>query len=423
MSALAQTGAGAAAGAEGFLTRYAGLRGRLPGDGAARDAAAEAFRAQGLPTRRDEAWKYTDLRPVAALAFHEPLLAADADPHLPHATGARIVFVDGRFREDLSLLPEGVAFGPFGHAARFDALARPDVHPLVALNTMLAEDGATLSVPEGVDAGIVELVSIGADGARIAAAFHPRHAIRLARGAKLTLLETSLGGGVYLHNPVISAAVAEDATLAHVRLQNEAPGAFHLATIYADVAEGGSYDGFTLNLGARLCRTEIHARLRGPRAEAHLNAAQVLRGQQHGDVTTVVAHDAPNCASRQTVKNVLDGRARGVFQGRIEVAQAAQKTDGYQMNQALLLSPDAEVDSKPELRIFADDVKCSHGATVGALDPDQLFYLRTRGVPEIEARAMLVRAFLDEALTLVSHPAARATLDGALSRWWEQETA
>jgi Fe-S cluster assembly protein SufD len=155
----------------------------------------------------------------------------------------------------------------------------------------------------------------------------------------------------------------------------------------------------------------------------HLNAAQQLRGTQHADFTTVVAHDAPSCASRQTVKNVLSGRSRGVFQGRIEVAQVAQKTDGYQMNQALLLSPDAEVDSKPELRIHADDVKCSHGATVGALDPAQLFYLRTRGVPEAQARAMLVRAFLSEALDLVANPAARGALDGALTRWWEQEAA
>ncbi|MBS0560144.1 MAG: Fe-S cluster assembly protein SufD [Proteobacteria bacterium] len=423
MNDIAQARAPAAIGAEGFLARYAGLRARLPGDETRRDAAAESFRARGLPTRRDEAWKYTDLRPVAALAFHEPLLATDTDFKLPPAPGARLVFVDGRFREDASRLPDGAAFTPFARAPRFDALARPEAHPLVALNTMLAEDGAVLTVPDGVDAGLVELVSIGAGGTRHPAAFHPRHAIRLGRGAQMTLLETLIGEGVYLHNPVMSVMVAEGAALAHVRLQNESQAAFHLATVYAGIAEGGTYDGFTLNLGARLCRTEIHTRLHGPGGAAHLNAAQVLRGVQHGDVTTVVAHDAPNCASRQTVKNVLDGRARGVFQGRIEVAQAAQKTDGYQMNQALLLSPDAEVDSKPELRIFADDVKCSHGATVGALDPDQLFYLRTRGVPEIEARAMLVRAFLDEALTLVSHPAARAALDGALSAWWEQETA
>ena len=146
-------------------------------------------------------------------------------------------------------------------------------------------------------------------------------------------------------------------------------------------AATGVYDGFSLALGARLGRTEIHARLGGPEAAVHLNAAQIMGGTQISDFTTAIAHDAPNCASRQTVKSVLTGKSRAVFQGRIEVARIAQKTDGYQMNQALLLSPDAEINSKPELEIYADDVKCSHGATVGALDPEQFFYLRSRGIP------------------------------------------
>ncbi len=169
--------------------------------------------------------------------------------------------------------------------------------------------------------------------------------------------------------------------------------------------QAGFYDAFTLTLGGRTRRAEFHARLRGPGATVHLNAAQMLGGDQVGDVTTVVMHDAPLCASRQTVKNVLTGHARGVFQGRIEVERVAQKTDGYQMSQALLLSPDAEIDCKPELQIYADDVKCSHGATIGELNTDQLFYLRARGIPEAEARSMLVRAFLDDALQAVTHEA------------------
>jgi Fe-S cluster assembly protein SufD len=176
-------------------------------------------------------------------------------------------------------------------------------------------------------------------------------------------------------------------------------------------------------LGARLARAEIHARLAGPNATAHLNAAQLLGGSQHADFTTVISHDAPNCASRQTVKTVLTGRSRGVFQGKIEVARAAQKTDGYQMNQALLLSPDAEMDSKPQLEIYADDVKCSHGATVGELDGEQLFYLRSRGVPEAEARMMLVRAFLAEALDPIAHETARAAMEQAIDLWWERQAA
>ena len=178
--------------------------------------------------------------------------------------------------------------------------------------------------------------------------------------------------------------------------------AFHLSTLYAEIAERGTYDSFALNLGARIARTEAHVRLAGAKGIAHLNGAQLLGGAQHADFTTVVQHDAPSCTSRQTVKNVLAGRSQGVFQGRIEVARVAQKTDGYQMNQALLLSPDAEIDTKPELEIFADDVKCSHGATVGELDAEQLFYLRSRGIPDAEARSMLVRAFLAEALDAVT---------------------
>jgi Fe-S cluster assembly protein SufD len=165
----------------------------------------------------------------------------------------------------------------------------------------------------------------------------------------------------------------------------------------------------------------VHARLTGPGGAVHLNGAQLLGGSQHGDITTVVSHDAPGCASRQTVKNVLDGRARGVFQGKIEVARAAQKTDGYQMNQALLLSPQAEIDCKPELEIYADDVKCSHGATVGELDADQLFFLRSRGIPLAAARAILVRAFLTEALDVVRDEAARALMEQAIEAWWERK--
>ena len=211
--------------------------------------------------------------------------------------------------------------------------------------------------------------------------------------------------------------------LTHIRIQSDALEAFHLATLYVAVAAGGTYDGFTLNVGARLTRTEIHATLNGPGAIAHLNGAQLLSGSQHADFTSVVRHAAPKGTSRQTVKNVLAGRSRGVFQGRIEVARGAQGTDGYQMNRALLLSPDAEIDTKPELEIFADDVKCSHGATIGELDTEQLFYLRSRGIPDNEARAMLVRAFLSDALDPVTNDTARGLLEDAVARWWEGQAA
>jgi Fe-S cluster assembly protein SufD len=274
-------------------------------------------------------------------------------------------------------------------------------------------------VPAGTDAGLVQLASIGSGSV----AFHLRHIIRLRAGARLVLLETATGEGSYLHNPVTEIHIAPGASLTHVRLQNESPTAFHLATIYVEIEQGGIYDAFTLNLGGRVTRTETHTHLAGPNAVAHVNGVQLLGGTQHADFTSVMRHSAPSGTSRQTVKNVLTGRSRGVFQGRIEVARAAQKTDGYQMNQALLLSPDAEIDSKPELEIFADDVKCSHGATVGELDAEQLFYLRSRGIPDPEARAILVRAFLAEALDAVTHDAVRAALEAGVERWWENQAA
>src|SRR6185437_10386923 len=264
----------------------------------------------------------------------------------------------------------------------FGTLTRPAHEPLVALNTMLAEDGVSVDIPAGQDAGVLQIVHIAASNGD----FHPRHLIRLGEGARLSLVETSAGDGTYLTNTVTEIHVAPGAHLTHVRIQQDGAAAFHVSTVYVDVGTRGTYDSFTLTTGGRLSRSEAHVGLNGPKAIAHLNGANILTGSQHADFTSVVGHAAPNCTSRQTVKNVLAGRSRGVFQGRIEVARDAQKTDGYQMNQALLLSPEAEIDSKPELEIFADDVKCSHGATVGELDAEQLFYLRSRGVPESEAR-------------------------------------
>ena len=410
-------------GTDSFLARYEGLRARLPGDPAVRDAAAASFRQAGLPSVRDEAWKYTSLRPLADQDFREPLTSVEggALPAIPAIDGPRLVFVDGRLRDDLSNLPDTLHVGRFADSPSFGTLSRPGEQPVVALNTMLAEDGASLSVAAGVDAGTLILVSLAAETGGRSVAFHPRHAIRLAEGARLSVVELSLGRGRYLHNPVFEVEVAANATLTHVRLQDEALEAFHLATIYATVQAGGFYDAFTLSLGGRVARAEFHARLAGPGATVHLNAAQLLGGNQVGDVTTVVVHDAPNCASRQTVKNVLTDRARGVFQGRIEVERVAQKTDGYQMSQALLLSPEAEIDCKPELQIYADDVKCSHGATIGELNDDQLFYLRARGIPEQEARSMLIRAFLDDALEAVTHAPARALLEQSIDGWWQRQ--
>ena len=420
------------AAAERFVARFAGLRRRLPGNESVRAAAAKRLQATGFPTIRDEEWRYTPLRSLEAVPFEEALtpVGEGAEAGGAHAMIAamdlpdapRLVFVDGRFAADLSRFPaHGGAL--FSQSPVFGTLARPDEQAFVALNTMLAEDGAVFSIGDGVDAGTVVIVSLGIHAQARPIAFHPRHRITLGRGARLSLIEVAAGQGTYLHNPVHEIAVGAGATLEHVRLQDEDRAAFHMSTSYVSIAAGATYDSFTLVLGAALSRTEIHAVLAGPDATAHLNAAQLLSGRQHADFTTAVAHDAPNCASRQTVKNVLADSSHGVFQGRIDVAREAQKTDGYQMNQALLLSPQAAIDSKPQLRINADDVKCSHGATVGELDHDQLFYLRSRGVPEGEARSMLVRAFLAEAIDPICLEAGRTVLERAVERWWDRSRA
>jgi Fe-S cluster assembly protein SufD len=424
MSAIATTGAGA------FLARHEGLRPRLPGAqlawvSALREQAAVAFRAQGFPTRRVEAWKYTDLGPVTGSVFGEPLTGVDDALALPATANPRAVFVDGRFRADLSTLA-GIGFAAESLAeslaeqqGRLGALAQPETQPLAALNGMLFEDGLVVTVPAGVAGGVLELLSCATQSER-APAFHPRHLVRLGEGASLTLVETATGpaGARYLHNPVFEIEVAAGARMAHGRLQQEGRAAFFLSTVRARVGAGGTYDNFTLMAGARLARNEIHVALTGPGAAAHMNGVQLAADGQHADTTTALDHAAPDCASRQTYKTVLSGRSRGVFQGKILVRQAAQKTDGYQMNQALLLSPEAEIDSKPQLEIYADDVKCSHGATVGALDPEQVFFLRSRGIPEAQAKAMLVEAFLTEAVEAVAEAPIRDALAGAVARWW-----
>jgi Fe-S cluster assembly protein SufD len=410
--------------ADAFVSAFEQRRVGLPGDTHLRAEAAALLGGQGLPGPREEAWRYTPLRGFAETRFGPP---ERCDPpaallaRVPAISGTRLVFVNGRFHSELSGVPKGIRVTT-GEPA-FGRLARPGEEKLVALNTMLAEDGAAIRVPAGVDGGTVVLVSLATGGGQ---GFHPRHEVVLEAGARLTLVDLAIGVGEYLHNPVLTADVAAGAVLAHLRIQDEGEGAYHLSTAYAEVAAGGTYDSFALTLGARLARMEVHARLAGPEAAAHLNAAQLLGDAatgvgQHADFTTVVRHDAPNTASRQTVKNVLTGRARGVFQGKIEVDRLAQKTDGYQMNQALLLSPDAEMDSKPQLEIYADDVKCSHGATVGALDQDQMFYLRSRGVPLVQARAMLVRAFLTEALDPIAHDEARGAMEAAIAAWWARQ--
>lgn len=386
--------------------------------------ATDVLRKTGLPSRREEAWRYTPLSVLSDVAFQSADSAKTEDAEvlarelIGETTGARIVFLNGVLSEDLSELPKGVDL---------TVNASPDgaytENPIDVLNAALVQPGLTLSVPAGLDAGTIMVLSVCAGDGDTVFSTHLRHTVTVEQGASLMLRDISIGSGRYLANPAWHITVAQDGHLTHVKSQEEAEGAFHLSYVHADVSESGTYDSFTLTLGARLARHEVSASLGGAHAAVHVNAAQVLGGKRHADVTSLIAHLAPHCDSRQTVKNVIMDTANAVFQGKIFVDQIAQKTDGYQMNQALLLSDGARIDSKPELEIYADDVKCSHGATVGALDDEQLFYLQSRGIPADEARAILVQAFLKDALDLVADEGVRAWLDQRVERWWAGRSA
>ncbi|XAO71856.1 MAG: Fe-S cluster assembly protein SufD [Acetobacteraceae bacterium] len=369
-----------------------GLAGFL--DRAGSGEGARLLRETGLPHRRLEVWRYTNPHSLS-----EQVYAAPSQPDavtfsallskLPDLPGRRVTFVNG-------VLAEGDA----GARAR-DPDRKPSdtvISPLTVLNGALRQPGLTLEIGEGVDEGIVSLTALNQH--ETLSSTHLHHHIHLKCGARLILLDFQKGNSPYLANPVYDLDVGPGATLAHIRIIEDSRAAESLSVIEARVAAGGVYNSFTLVLGGALSRQEIYAHLIEEGAAVHINGAQLIGTGQTGDITSVINHTAAHCQSRQTVANVIYGRGKGVFQGKVVVAPHAQKTDGFQMNQALLLSPEAEINSKPELEIYADDVKCSHGATVGAIDDEQLFYLRTRGIDESRAREMLIEAFLMEVIAL-----------------------
>ncbi|MCW5773312.1 MAG: Fe-S cluster assembly protein SufD, partial [Rhodospirillaceae bacterium] len=345
--------------------------------------------------------------------------------------GNRVVFVNGRLRDDLSSLRQlspGIELLSFAEALK----SRPQLveaqlgkapglatHPFAALNAAFAADGYVLHIaPDTKAEAPIEILWIGS-GADKPPVYHPRNLIIAGRGAHATVIEHHVGLciGAYFSDSVTEISLGEDAVLRHCKVQDESREAFHMAATGARLGEGAHLDSFVFSIGGRLARNEIHVALGGRRAQCRLNGAYLARGEQLIDHTTVIDHLVPETASRELYKGVLDGRARGVFQGKIVVHPGAQKTDGQQMKRALLLSDRAEIASKPELEINADDVKCSHGATAGELDDASLFYLRSRGIPEAEARRLLVEAFLNEVIDAVALAGMRLTLEHNISRW------
>lgn len=365
------------------------------------------FSEGGLPTNRDEAWKYTSLRPIARAKYEAAPANDDAAigdlPALMLEGSARAVFINGRLAPALSDL-DGLAdyVSPLADALGAEwvqaLLGRKvdDAQVMYALNAALFDDGLAIRVPDGdTMPRPLEILFVAAPGER-ALMWHPRMAIDIGQNARATIIERHIGPakGAYLANHGADIRVADGAVLTHAKAQLEGGEGRHLAMARVSICEGSIYDNFVLTLGAALSRNEVATSLDGSDSEVRLNGAYMLGDRQHADHSSRIDHLAPDTRSRQVYSGAIGDNARGVFQGHIVVDQIAQKTDGHQLNRALLLSDHAEIDSKPVLEIYADDVKCSHGATAGDIDDDQLFYLRARGIPAEQARLLVVRGFL-----------------------------
>ena len=400
---------------------------------ARREAALLRFGELGFPTRRQEAWRFTNLRALQGTTF-APATGIAAVPaalvdglRLPEATH-RLVFVNGRFAPELSLLSV-VPAGAWLATVRRTLDERPDLleaaiddsdtvgaQPFASLNAAFFADGFVLALEPGVVLDRpVQIIHVGRTGTPQAA--HVRNLVLLRAGSRATVVETFTGEGAYWSNSVTALSVGERAALRRVKVQDEGREAVHFGLDRVTLADDARYESFVLTLGARLGRHDTLATLSGERAHCAVHGAYLLRGEQEATNATVIDHAAPHGTTREVWMGVVEERAHGVFLGRIAVRPEAQKTDAEQLNRNLLLSPRATVNTKPEFEILADDVKCSHGATVGDLDENALFYLRTRGISEADARRMLINAFTAEAIATVEDASLRDYLAAHVQRW------
>lgn len=412
-----------------------------------RRAAIARFTEVGFPTLKDEEWRYTNVRPIAEVPFRPAMsgpstLSVDDLAGLSSgAQGCRLVFVNGKYAPELSFanrLPKGVKAGSLaelltmnpqwleGHLAQY---ARYLNNSFVALNTALMEDGAFVHIARGA---VIEeplyLLFISTEP-REPSVTHPRNLIVAEESSQAKIVESyvgfnsrageeshraATGGCPYLTNVVTEIAAAPNAILDHYKLQRESESAFHVATIQVQLAGDSTFSSHAISLGGALVRNDVNAVLSGEGIECTLNGLNMATGRQHVDTHTVIDHAKPHCTSHELYKTILDEKATSVFNGKIYVRQDAQKTDAKQTNQNLLLSEDAVINTKPQLEIFADDVRCTHGATVGQLDEDAIFYLRTRGIGLEEARNLLTYAFASDIIHRINVEPLRAELEKLL---------
>ncbi len=397
-----------------------------------RDRAATRFTVLGFPTVRDEDWRFTNVAPIAAIDFepapHAPVSLAVIDA-LPYASlSSRLVVVNGRFSAELSRLiglPSGVRAGSLavavtGHAEvvqrYLGQLADFGSRGFVALNTALAIDGAYVYVPDGVILEQpLEILYVSAGGERPEMT-QARTLIVAGERSQSRIIETyvSLRGGTYFTNGVTEVFAGEDSVIDHYKVQQEGLEAFHIASLFVNAQRHANFSSHSFSLGARLARNDADAILDGEGAECTLNGLYLADGDRMVDNHTTIDHAKAHCPSHEIYKGIIGGRARAIFNGKIIVRQDAQKTDAKQTNRALLLSDDASINTKPQLEIFADDVKCTHGATIGQLDEDAIFYLRARGLTYFEARDMLIHAFAGEILDRVQVQPLKIALEAEL---------
>jgi Fe-S cluster assembly protein SufD len=419
---------------QALSSAYKAARPTLPGEGAVavlRDNAFKHFDASGLPNRRVEEWKYTDLRALMrdALPLAQPpegvakARAKDAGKQFSGVDSRRLVFIDGAFVPDMSdLTPEpGLTVGSLADAlAKADSLVAAHLGKTietddvaVALNTALMGDGAVIRVSAGTTLKKPLHLVFATGGGAPSSAFI-RSLVVIEKDAGVTLIESHENGGNQV-NAALELIIGEGAQVDHVKLTQTR--GLHIGTLMAAVGARAKFSSFSFNADAELVRNQMFVRFAGEGTHAAIRGVNLLKGTEHVDTTLLIDHAAGHCQSREQFKSVLDGESRGVFQGKIVVRPHAQKTDAKMMTRALLLSEDAEADNKPELEIFADDVVCGHGATTAAPDEGLKFYLMSRGIPEQEAEALLIQAFVDDAIGEIAHEGLRGALMFAAAKW------
>lgn len=403
-----------------------------------RKAGMARFGELGLPTLKDEDWRFTNIAPIAKLPFKPAFDATDGvtaaalkDFAFAGLPGARLVFVNGHFAAALSSvknLPAGVRVENLASALSSDAAflekhlgryVQNADNGFSALNQAFFLDGGFVHVPAGktVEAPI-QFVYVST-AKQTGATFHPRNLVIAEANSQVTILESyvSVGGSGYFTNAVTELFAGDNARLEFVKFQDEAADAFHLAAFHGEFGRASQVHVHSFALGAKLSRNNIRTKLAGEGLECILNGLYLTRGDQLADHHMVVEHAQPHCASHEYFNGILDDKSKGVFHGRILVRPIAQKTDAKQTNKNLLLSDEATADTKPQLEIYADDVKCTHGATIGQLNEESIFYLRTRGIGPETARRMLIHAFAGEIIERIQHEPAREELDKLV---WER---